>query len=386
MSQSLRILMVIGRYLPRVGGTEIQAQRLARTLRANGVSVEVLTGRVRGLAAYEEIEGVPLHRLWIPDRGVGLLNALALGIGIYRELLKREFDLLHAHQAFYPAFAAGLAADRLGKPMIVKLSSSGSRLDLNLLARQARGMGRFAAQRLARQTTAFVAINPSIVVDLQTWGVPPSRIHTIPNGVFLPTLHPQRRLHSRQALGLPAERPILVAVGNLRALKNHTLLIDALKEVVQQGHQPLLLLLGDGNQREALEQQVAHLGLTKHVKFCGRVNNVSDYLEAADLFVLPSLVEGLSNALLEAMSYSLPCIASDIAGNRRMIRGGENGLLFPSDDRVALSEAIFALLNDATEARRLGEAAYQTMMAEYSIEQVAQRYLQLYQTLLRRTT
>ena len=191
---------------------------------------------------------------------------------------------------------------------------------------------------------------------------------------------------ARRTLNLPPERPILISVGSLQVKKNHTLLIDALKKVVQQGHQPLLVLLGDGNQRKALEEQVAQLGLTKHVRFCGRVNNVDDYLRAADLFVLPSLVEGLSNALLEAMSYGLPCIASDIAGNRRVIRGGENGLLFALNDRLALSEVILALLSNSTEAKRLGEAAYQTIMAEYSIEQVAQRYLNLYQNLLDRTT
>jgi glycosyltransferase involved in cell wall biosynthesis len=327
---------------------------------------------------------VPVHRLWIPERGVPVLNALALGIGIYGYVRQRqdEFDLLHAHQALYPAFAGVLAASRLGKPAIVKIANSGSRFDLNVLARQAGGVGRLVAKNLAARASAFITLNDSITADLQQWNVPKSRIHQIPNGVMVPSKKALKQLRARRTLHLPCERPILISVGSLQVKKNQTILIDALKEVIQPNYDPLLLLLGDGNLREALEQQVAQLGLTAHVKFCGRVSNVSDYLEAADIFVLPSLVEGLSNALLEAMSYGLPCIASDIAGNRRVIRGGENGLLFASNDSLALSEAILALLSNAIEANRLGEAAYQTIIADYSIEQVAERYLHLYQTLL----
>ena len=385
MSKKLRILMIIGRYRPRIGGTEIQAERLARTLVQKGVAVEILTGRERGLARYEQCDGVHIQRLWIPDVGIPALNAIALGAGLYRAIRQRrqQFDVLHVHQALYPAYASVAAATRLNKPSIVKISSSGERLDLKLLSRQAGPLGRHAARYLIRHTTTFVALNEQIAAALKDWNVSEQRIAHIPNGVEVPALTQLKAWAAyRERLHLPSDRPVLLCVGSLRAAKNQSLLVTAMQRLAERGQDVTLLLLGDGPLRPILERQVREYNLNNQVIFRGRVPNVLDYLYAADLFVLPSSVEGLSNALLEAMSVGLPCVASDIPGNRVPLQHDVNGLLFEPNNADQLAETIAELLLDREQAAALGRQARETIKAQYSITRVADQYIALYNRLL----
>jgi glycosyltransferase involved in cell wall biosynthesis len=130
-----------------------------------------------------------------------------------------------------------------------------------------------------------------------------------------------------------------------------------------------------------LEKLLMNSNLSSQVHLPGQVKNVAEYLQAADLFVLPSRAEGLSNALLEAMAVGLPIVATAVGGTSDAISHGGNGLLILPEDQVALSEAIISLLQDSALRERLGYAARCTVETEYTISSVAARYLELYQTL-----
>lgn len=382
----MRILMVIGRYRPKIGGTEIQAERLARALIQRGISVEILTGRERGLLSYESHDGLIVRRLWIPDIGLPILNALVLGIELYIAVLRRraQFNVLHIHQGLYPAYFSILAAKHLGKPSIIKLSSSGRRLDLNQLKKQFFPFGQYAANFLSKNTDSFVALNTEIANTLmQDWQVPQSRVIRTPNGVELPQAcinSPLRRKY-RERLNLPIDIPLIVQVGSLREVKNPALAIQALNTLIKSGSKVKLILLGDGPLRPDLEHQVSHYGLNEHVAFMGQVTNVIEYLYAANVFLLPSLIEGLSNALLEAMAVGLPCITSDIPGNRQVIQHGVDGLLFESNSAEALANTVSQVFNDPKFAAQLGHQARIKIEQEYSIEVVVEKYISLYDKL-----
>jgi glycosyltransferase involved in cell wall biosynthesis len=140
--------------------------------------------------------------------------------------------------------------------------------------------------------------------------------------------------------------------------------------------------LGKGELHSQLDALAHNLGIAEITYFCGQVNNVEEYLACSDIFVLPSRAEGISNALLEAMACGLPCIATRIDGNRHVLTNAYNGLLVAPDDADELAQAIIRLGQDRMLRERLGQHARQTIIANYALDSVADRYVALYKCLL----
>lgn len=160
----------------------------------------------------------------------------------------------------------------------------------------------------------------------------------------------------------------LIAVGRLVSLKNFDLLIRAVKEVVNQGLNDLLVLIaGEGEERIRLEQVIQDLGIGDCVKLLGLRHDVLGLMKACDLFVIPSRYEGLSLAMIEAMACGLPTIASDVRGLSDYIRNEQNGLLFQVDDHKALAERILQLANDRELRVRLSHGARKSFETEYDM-------------------
>jgi glycosyltransferase involved in cell wall biosynthesis len=147
-------------------------------------------------------------------------------------------------------------------------------------------------------------------------------------------------------------------------------------------HDVCLYLLGDGPLKEELMHLAEQLEITDRVLFHGQTDNVLTHLQEADLFVLPSRAEGLSNALLEAMSCGLPVVVSAIPGNVDVIDHNQNGLRFTVDDPDALAQILTSLLTNANQRKRLGRQARQTVERRYSLSAVADQYIDLYRDLM----
>jgi glycosyltransferase involved in cell wall biosynthesis len=380
----VRVLFVIAEFRPKLAGAEVQAERLALTLAEQGVEVEVITRRLGGAPAAEMIGPVRITRLWSP--GSERLKLLALMPLVFIAGLARRdrFDLVHAHQGLHPAVAGVAAATLLRKPSVVKIGNSGPRFDLamldsctpTILSRQLSGY-------LVARTGCFIALNSDIRRDLGRRGVPSSRIMSIPNGV--PVLSPQtskKKVEARITLGLPLDEPIVTSVGNLHPKKNHHLLLEALGVMAKMGHRPLVFMVGQGPLRRELEEYSHNLGVQHQVRFVGSVSHVVDYLYAADAFVLPSSTEGVSNALLEAMSVGVPAVGSDISGNRELIEDSVHGFLVAPDDAHALAINLIKLLHDRERARWLGRNAHQRIVDHFDIRKIARQYHLLYRWLL----
>ncbi len=221
---SPRVLMVIPRFYPIIGGAENQALRLSRALLDMGVSVEVLTGRPPGLRSCENVEGIRVRRLeWLEALRLGKVKFHLLNLAIFREMVRsaKQFDLVHAHQAMPPAFAACRGARRLGKPCAVKIGNSGERFDLAMMSRMMMSGG-MMARYLSRNADRFIAISRTVRKDLSRFGVPDERIVDIPNGVELPSdvPGPEEKAALRKRLGLPMDKQIVVYVGRLEKHKN----------------------------------------------------------------------------------------------------------------------------------------------------------------------
>lgn len=198
-------------------------------------------------------------------------------------------------------------------------------------------------------------------------GFPPGRIVVVANGVALPApMILDERTHGRAELDIPAQRPMALFVGRLVAEKNLPLLLAAMTDMTP-AQRPLLLLAGSGPLENEVRRQIAELGLEGDVRLLGERRDTTRLMQLADLLVLPSLEEGLSNVLLEAMAVGCAVLASDAGGNPEVIEAGKTGLLFPSDNRQSLRAALAMLCGDVALRRSLGETAQQEVSARYAI-------------------
>jgi glycosyltransferase involved in cell wall biosynthesis len=195
----------------------------------------------------------------------------------------------------------------------------------------------------------------------------------------------KHRTRKRKELGIPADSLVVGYVGWLIPIKGVTYLLDAMAEVVQRHPNSLLLLVGKGDEKGEeeikLKEQVENLGLDDNVRFLGWRPDVDKIMGCFDIFVLPSLNEGMGRVLVEAMSAGLPIVASRVGGIPDLVKHGENGLLVPPANAGALEQAISNLLSDKERRKRMGETG-KTMCRPYSVEAMVDKIHKLYSRLL----
>jgi L-malate glycosyltransferase len=267
-----------------------------------------------------------------------------------------------------------------GAPTLVQPASSGYYGEAEELLRT---RGAAVLRRAILRNTAFAAISADIERQWRSLGVGPERLVRMASGVDAAHFHPSPSTSGRTSkaeVGL-LPHPRVVFTGRLHPQKNLDTLLDAWPAVVRRTGASLILV-GEGPDRARLEARAAALGVAAHIQFAGAVADPAPILRAADAFVLPSVAEGMSNSLLEAMSTALPCLASRIGGNIDLLDDGQTGLLLPADMAEAWSSALIGVLEDRCAASRLGGAAREKIEAEFALPVVVDRYMTLYGQML----
>jgi L-malate glycosyltransferase len=373
-----RVCYILSHFHPIASGAERQALAQGAELARRGHVVRVVTRSVPGQPTDDLVQGVHVHR-WIKTIDRGPLFGLSFVAGVVRALrrLRPEYDLIHTHQALWEAISAGIARPFLsGAPTLIQPASSGYFGEAEELSRT-RGFP--VLRRAILRNTAFAAISLDIERQWLALGVPPSKMIRMASGVDADHFR-EGPVNAEFDASLPP-RPRVVFTGRLHPQKNLGVLLDAWPAVVRSVGASLILV-GDGEERDRLTARAAELGVSEHVHFAGKVDDPAEYLRAADAFALPSVAEGMSNSLLEAMSSSLPCLASAIGGNTDLLVAGEAGFLLPPDDPRAWSEAIARVVGDRELARKLGTEARRRVEVDFSLEAVVGRYQGLYRRLL----
>jgi glycosyltransferase involved in cell wall biosynthesis len=228
---------------------------------------------------------------------------------------------------------------------------------------------------LALKSDQFVATSQTIARELMSVGVPADRITQLPNGVEIDSIPAK----CNYALNNPIH---LIFVGRLHEQKALDVLLMAFQKLCACHPNLRLQLLGDGPLRETLKGLAEQLGIAGQVDFFGSTEQVFEYLQKADIFILPSRAEGLSNALLEAMACGLPVITSNIPANAAVIEHERNGLLFTVEDPASLADGVNSLIDSTDLRERLGKNARQTVEKQYGLDFIAERYIALYQEML----
>jgi len=230
----------------------------------------------------------------------------------------------------------------------------------------------------------FVAVSDEVGNSVvQQLGLVEDKVVVISNGVDVKRYErPGDKTELCRELGLADDCYLAVVVGRLTVQKGHRYLIDAVPLVIDRYPNAHFLLVGEGELKDELQDQVRKLGLVNNVHFLGNRDDVPSLLASIDLFILPSLWEGLAMALLEAMAAGKPIVATTVSGTSQVMISGQTGLLVPPGEHQVLAKAIVRLLSDPSLAQAMGQAAKHQVTLNHSAQKQADEHLALYHRLM----
>jgi glycosyltransferase involved in cell wall biosynthesis len=289
-----------------------------------------------------------------------------------RALREERPAVFHAHLSWPLACRSGLLAAAVARtPAIVATAH----LFIHIASRR----GIYLQRLISTCVDRYIAVSAEVARGLrENFGIADGQIEVVHNAIPIARFDRSAPQGLRAALTRGAERPIVLTPARLHPQKGHDVLLDAIRGVPEA----TFVLAGDGPLRGPLEARARALGIADRVVFLGERDDVPDLLAAADLFVLPSLWEGLPLSLLEAMAAEKPVIATAIGGTDEAVSDGRTGLLVPPSDPVALAEAIRRLLRDPDLARQLAHAGKARVQREFAEGPMVARISGIYEELL----
>jgi glycosyltransferase involved in cell wall biosynthesis len=376
-----KILFVIGTL--DVGGAETQLVELASRLDRRYFEPVVCSlfsgGDLAGILA---ARGIRVHALGLnelPSERLGTLRRFPKAWRALRHMsriIRRERPVI-LHGVLLWAYVLGAFLGRpAGVPVIVA-----SRRSLGLF--KERKPHYLFLERLAnRMTDLFIANSEAVRLDtLRRENVRAQNIIVIRNGLDLARFDVPADPALAEALGVTTS-PRAIVVSNFIHYKGHRFFFQAWKTVLAGFPSAVAMLVGDGVLRPELEHLADELGIRPSLRFLGVRHDVPALLALADVYVHPSLQEGYSNALLEAMGAGKAVVATRVGGNGEAIADGTTGLLVPPASPAALEAAMLRLFGNPDEARRMGDAARQHVRREHDIDAMVRKYEEVYQGLL----
>lgn len=401
-NHKLRIVMLAASLPPmRAGGAEMQALQLAKELETKGHDVFFITPGDNNVSGSSTVQGLTVYRLhsvfnriflWLSkmkkrskpdavqiefDDSKDITNMIVTRSGwptkLYYTIFfwhsffllwmkRKKIDIIHAHTMEWSAIVAARLGRFLRKPVIIKDSTMNG---FQSLQRFPKGK---KLQQMIIRNAHFVAMTSVIEKNLLQAGISPKNITLIPNGISV-----------RQPSRIEQQGKKVLFIGNLyqQPAKGVDILLKAWVHVILHHPDAELIIAGDGV-NESYHNYTKQLGIEQTVRFMGKVSNVEEHYASSNIFVLPSRREGMSNALMEAMMYEVPCIATSISGSTDLIQDKVDGILVPPANVAALAEAIIFMLSHKLEAEEMGRKARQTVVGKFNIEIVTEKYIQLY--------
>lgn len=352
------------------GGAEAQISLQAAQVAALGHKVLVAAPGTGWLMEELARGGVAAHSLSARSGKVALLHWTG---EIVRLAQANSVDIIQSY-LFQMNLCGALASKLTGIPAVA--SVRGRAYDFDRRRRL------LAYRVLARAGVTFTTPSDDLRQALiGAARISPDRVVAIPNGVDLHRL--EQSFARPDAANLPDGFRI-ATVGRLDPVKGLEYFLNAAALVAPQARDARFVITGDGPMRSALEQQARALGLTERVSFTGYREDVAAMLPCFDLFVHPSLSEGLANALLEAMAAGLPVVATDIGANAEAVQHRSSALLVPPADAHALADAIMELYRNRALAADLGRAARARVIQHFGLTRAVAAYLTLYRALAAR--
>jgi glycosyltransferase involved in cell wall biosynthesis len=225
----------------------------------------------------------------------------------------------------------------------------------------------------------IVAVSDEVRKEMVRYKIPEQKIRVIDNGIALERFETAvETKHVKGQLGLDEKVKIIGTVGSLIAEKGHIYLLEAARQIVDVVKDVKFLVVGDGPLRKPLEEKSEELGIKKQVILAGQRKDIPELLKAMDIFVLPSIKEGLPMALLEAMAAKRPVIATRVGAIPKVIENKDIGVLVEPKDVAGLRDAIMNLLNEPGRMNLLARKGFDRVCKDFSSDEMGKHYLKLY--------
>jgi glycosyltransferase involved in cell wall biosynthesis len=353
------------------GGAETLVVKVTNRLIENGWNV-IVSARKDGPLSEQLIDRDLLYLL--PKTGTidfGYLRALI-------KLIRRhDIDIVHSH-LFGNDLYGFLAAKYTGKRILQTIHGMDSISSKKKI---------IAYKLMAPFVDMVVTVSDSLKEEfLKVVKINRQKIMTIDNGVDVEKRPTGDPIALKKELGINGADPIIGAVGNVKVVKGYDTLISAMPSILKKYRNAMFVIVGDITEqpdyKAKLDRQVEELELKDKILFLGYRSDAYDVLSLFDIYTLPSRSEGLSVALLEAMSLSKPIVATTVGGNSLVLKDKETALLVRSEDPKMLSSCILHYLDNKAVAECTGKSAYDTVEAKYSMKQMIDQYEELYRELL----
>jgi len=348
------------------GGLEKLAIDLSENMNQNGFSARICclenTGELENQANSKGIEVVLVKKR--PGLDMTLLFRLA------RIMREKRIDLVHTHN-MSPLLYGTLAAKIAGIPAVINTRH-----------------GREKYQRspfIWNMNNAIVAISEDARHQMLRWNrFDKNKTRVIYNGIDVDKYSFKGRGNEfKKSLNLDSSTRLIASVARLSPEKDQFTLLNAFSRVLMRNCRTKMVIIGDGALRKELELYAEKLGLSKDVFFLGFRQDIPEILSGIDLFAVSSLMEGVSLTILEAMAAGLPIIATKVGGNPEVIVDGVTGILVSSKDPNAMADAIIKVLANAELAKSMGLAARRRVEEKFSLNRMANEYMDLYESCLR---
>lgn len=363
-----RVALVIGQL--ELGGTEKQVSLLARGLHGRGIEAHViLLSRGGPHEATLRDMGIAVHHLGFTRRSSGSsalvqnMRAFARLVGLLRRI---KPDVLHAF--LLESYVLGAPAARLARvPLVVA-----GRRSLSHFSQERRWI--FALGKAVTRVTDHVVANAAAVAEdvRAVERLPADKLSVIYNGLPVSAFEPV------EPESIDTKLPVVLCVARLRPEKGHRFLIGAAALLSQRGRPCTLVFVGDGPEWDRLKEQAN--GLDLDIRFMGARTDVEGFLARADIVVLPSVSEGLSNAVMEAMAMGRPIVATAVGGTPELLE--DRGILVPASDPATLAEAFVRLFDDPELAASLGTAARAWARKNLDVTVMVDEHIKLYHRLM----
>ncbi len=333
-------------------------------------SVVCTLGEAGALAPAVKALGVPLIELNVMGHRV---SSSSIELALANVIRRERIDLVHSH-LYHANRHSRQAARRVGVPAVVSIHNTYTRPRLRR---------RLINWWLARYAAAILVGSEEIRRDVLRYDwVPEKLVEIVPNSVDLSRSLPVRSSAAVKAeLAIPEGAYVLGTIGRLEIQKGHRVLMEAVK-LLGREIPVVLLLIGSGREEEALRRQVTELGIENQVRFLGTRGDLGDLFSVMKLFVMPSLWEGLSLAMLSAMAAGLPVVATDVGGVGTVLGRSERGWVVQPDSVSGLVEAIRYCYQHPDEATATGKAGSLHVHANYSDRAMVRRLEAVYQRVM----